>query len=116
MIDRPPLTTDDRRKHSRRALRVPAKISLRGGQILDVRTFDISVGGLAIIAAAAPRPATAFRVAFALPREPKAEILIEAEAEVLHSFYSNAERAHIVGLRFTQVAPQAASAITIFVG
>lgn len=116
VIDRPPLTSDERRRHERRALRVSARIHLSGGQVFEIRTFDISLGGLAIVASAAPRPGTVFRVVVGLPLKNRGEVTIDAEAQVLHSFYSNTEGAYIVGLRFAALDPVAANAIAYFVG
>lgn len=63
----PPPDTAERRAHDRRPLRVSAHVLLPGSQPFEVRTLDIGLGGMGIVASANPKPGTSFAIQFTLP-------------------------------------------------
>jgi c-di-GMP-binding flagellar brake protein YcgR len=104
-----------RRQHQRRALRVAAHIDVPGQPPIDVRTIDISVGGMGIAAPFnAPINATC-TVRFVLPLPPPADGYVEVRATVAHSMYSGSENAFKVGLTFLDLPAAAEERIRGYV-
>jgi c-di-GMP-binding flagellar brake protein YcgR len=95
-----PLAGQDRRQQERRALRGAATVVLSPTQAFEVRTVDVSLGGMAIIALANPRPGTAFSIRFNLPAKSGAAVAIETRALVLHSVLASDGQGFKIGLRF----------------
>ncbi|MFM9917016.1 MAG: PilZ domain-containing protein [Rhizobacter sp.] len=102
----------NRRQHERRYLRGVATVVLSPKDSFEVRTLDISAGGMAIVAAANPRPGTTFSIQVSLPLRPKGFTAIEARVQVMHSILASDEQGFKVGLQFVSLdAPTAAAVI-----
>lgn len=93
----------DQRRHQRRILRVPAWISVPGATPIEVRTIDISEGGLGIAAPGNPAFGTTFTIRFGLPNASGGFSQIEAEVVVVHSVLTQNENSFKVGLSFTSM-------------
>lgn len=115
-MDRPTTEPDvsERRRSQRKALRTGAVVGLPGGQRFEVRTLDISTGGLAIVAGANPRPGTRFELEFALPMGSRGVMPVRVTAQVAHSVFSSAENGFKVGLFFVDPQPQLAQAVAAY--
>lgn len=100
----------ERRAADRRALRTPAVVTL-GAQEFEVRTLDISPGGLGIVAGANPRPGTTFQIRFKLPLKPRGALPVALPVRVVHAVFSADEGGFKVGLMFLQLPPEVAQAI-----
>lgn len=98
----------ERRVAERRNLRVAATILLAETQTFAVRTLDISSGGLAIVAAANPRPGVQFLIRFPLAQKNGPHALFEARVRVVHSVFSSAEGGFKLGLSFVELPPASA--------
>ncbi|MFY7855817.1 MAG: PilZ domain-containing protein [Rubrivivax sp.] len=105
----------ERRREERRALRVPARVSLGPGQVFEVRTLDVSPSGLGIVASANPRPGLTFKIEFVLPMRPSGALNVEATAKVMHSVLARDQGGFKIGLQFASLSPGAEAAIQKFV-
>lgn len=114
--DIPALTTaNDKRRHERRALRSQAVLLLPGGQSFPVQTFDISIGGVGVLAPAAARVGTRLAIRVTLPMRPSGQTTFDAIVTVAHSMLSGREEGFKVGLTFTTLEPRAESAIRQYI-
>ena len=104
-----------RRKHPRKILRNSAQIRFQGGELAHVYMLDISEGGFSVVASANPRPDMTCVARLTVPAKPYGGIPIEAQATVVHSFYSSADSGFKVGLKFTKLSPEGYTAIVQFV-
>lgn len=105
----------ERRIAERKTLRIRATIILGQTQAFEVRTLDMSVGGMGIVAQANPRPGTLMAIRFMLPIKPTGYHPFEAKAKVAHSVYSASEQGFKIGLSFVDIAPEAAAAAQRFI-
>lgn len=105
----------ERRITERKTLRTRATIILGQTQAFEVRTLDMSVGGMGIVAQANPRPGTLMAIRFMLPLKPTGHVAFEAKAKVAHSVYSASEQGFKIGLSFIELSPEAAAAAARFV-
>ena len=95
------------RQHKRRYLHTTAYVTLPDRQVVEVRTTDISAGGLAIIGAMNPKVGVTLVIRFCLPEKSGGRTTIQAPVEVTHSIYGSAERNFRIGLRFLKLEPEA---------
>lgn len=105
----------ERRVTERKGLRTRATIILGQTQAFEVRTLDMSLGGMGIVAQANPRPGTLMAIRFMLPLKPSGYVPFEAKAKVAHSVYSASEQGFKIGLSFIDLAPDAAAAAQRYV-
>ena len=105
----------ERRTTERKTLRTRATIILGQTQAFEVRTLDMSLGGMGIVAQANPRPGTLMAIRFMLPLKPSGYFTFEAKAKVAHSVYSASEQGFKISLSFIDLAPEAAAAAQRFV-
>jgi c-di-GMP-binding flagellar brake protein YcgR len=105
----------ERRVTDRKTLRTRATIILGQTQAFEVRTLDLSTGGMGIVAQANPRPGTLMGIRFMLPLKPGGYHPFEARAKVAHSVYSASEQGFKIGLSFIDLSPEAAAAAQRFV-
>jgi c-di-GMP-binding flagellar brake protein YcgR len=109
---------ESRRAHQRAILRAPAQLIVPRQPPIDVRTADVSAGGLAIITQFNPPKHATCSVIFTLPdrQHPgRGGLLVRAEAVVAHTTLSSSEGGFRVGLTFLSLTPEALAAIESFV-
>jgi len=102
---------EERRKTERKALRARATVILGQTQGFEVRTLDVSVGGMAIVAQANPPPGVVLSIRFMMPLKPSGYAPFEARARVVHSVFSSAESGFKVGLSFIDLPADAVAAV-----
>ena len=108
-----PQTLQERRLHERHPLRAHAAIAFSPTQIFEVKTFDISLGGVGIIADLNLKLGTALFVRIPLPVMPKT-VFIETRAEVTYSALANDMQGFRIGLRFLELDANATSSLRQF--
>jgi hypothetical protein len=91
---------ENRREHHRKILRTHARLLLPSKEIVTVRTFDISAGGLGVAAGISPATNMRVGVQLHLPTRDGSRELLMAEATVTHSVLSQTEQGFKIGLRF----------------
>jgi c-di-GMP-binding flagellar brake protein YcgR len=111
-----PKNAEERRKQARRALKGSARIMLSTGQIFVVRTTDISVEGVGVVAAANPKNGTTFKIQVTLPTRPTGTTTFEASAKVVHSILAGEQDGFKIGLMFGGLTPEIEAAIRKYVG
>jgi c-di-GMP-binding flagellar brake protein YcgR len=95
------LMKSERRRNTRVSVQIPVVMrNLQGGTNIRVTTSDLSEGGMAVVVASQKRPTGRWQVVFTLPGT---DISLELPAE----FAWEGTKAQ-AGLRFQQVAPEAA--------
>ncbi|MCA3028677.1 MAG: PilZ domain-containing protein [Rhodocyclaceae bacterium] len=104
------------RQHKRRHLHTTAHVALPDSQVVEVRTTDISAGGLAIIGAINPKVGETLFIRFGIPVKSGGRTTVQATVKVAHSIYGTAERNFKIGLRFLKLEPEAVSSIAQYVG
>jgi c-di-GMP-binding flagellar brake protein YcgR len=109
-----PLVGAERRAHDRRTFRSTAHVLLPGGKTVDVRTFDISVGGLGIIASANPPIGVVIALRVHVPQRSKGVTSIDVHGKVACCVHGAAEGGFRIGLAFSQLPPPAREAIESF--
>jgi len=111
-----PKAVGERRRQARRSLKGAARVMLPTGQAFEVRTTDISVEGIGIVAAANPRSGTTFTIQVTLPTRPTGATTFEAKAKVVHSILAGEEDGFKIGLTFSDITPEIEAAIQKYVG
>ncbi len=101
----------ERRVHERRTLHGTALLLLPGNKTMEVRTADISVGGIGIIAEANPRLGSSFTIRVTLPRKPRGNCSFKVGVRVMHSVFASTEGGFKIGLQFLQLDALGAAAI-----
>ena len=66
---------------------------------------------MAIVAAANPRPGITFTLRVPIPTQSSGPVVIEAQAQVIHSVLARDQDGFKIGLRFVNLPAHAASAI-----
>lgn len=94
-------------------MRVPAELLFPNLAPIAVRLLDVGEGGVGVLTAVNPPPRLRCGVRFAIPAVGGA-IAIEAQVQVAHSVLSGSLGGFMVGLQFTQIAPQLQEAILKF--
>jgi PilZ domain len=110
MSSTPPI--QNKRQHERRILRATALLLLSGQPALEVRTSDISLGGLGIVAGANPPPNLICRLSVPLPLTIGGARRIDVVGKVAHSVFSSRDGGFKIGLVFQNPSADALSAIT----
>ncbi len=100
-----PIALREQRAHDRRPLRTQVELLLPGRPPLAMRTTDISLSGIGLLASA--NPPMGLRVGLRLrlpnPRSPSGPpTVFELQAVVRHSVFSNSEGAYRIGMQFQQ--------------
>lgn len=103
----------ERRLHTRRAIRTVARISTRNG-VIDVRTIDASIGGLAIAADINPPVGTEFQIALQLPGKRGALEPFTASVRVMYSAYAADQGRFKIGLQFGKLDPASEKVLRAF--
>ena len=100
-----PIATREQRAHDRRPLRTQVELLLPGRPPLAMRTTDISLSGIGLLASANPPMGlrVGLRLKLANPRSASAPpTLFELQAVVRHSVFSSSEGAYRIGMQFVQ--------------
>lgn len=108
-------TGPERRQFERRMFRADARLLIAGMSVIHIRTQDLSVGGMAVIASHNPEPGTVASVQFPLKFAGRKPAHIDAMVTVMHSVYSGEHAAFKLGLRFNSLSPNVAELIARFV-
>lgn len=112
----PEATGAERRVHLRRVLRNNALLLLPGDKTLEVRTVDISAGGMGILVDVNPPQGATFSIRVSLPLKSKGYKVFETRVQVMHSVYGSAEGYFKVGLRFIDLDAGTVAAISSYMG
>lgn len=93
----------DRRTTERRAFRAPALIKLPSQQLLEVRTFDISVGGIGFVAPLNLRRDLLCDLRVRAPVLTQGPDMLLARGRIAHCILSGKERGFLIGLEFVNL-------------
>ena len=105
----------ERRKHLRKPLRGNAQLLLAGHPPQVVRTVNLALGGMSILALTNLPLKAQCTLRFDLPLKGGGFKPIEVDATVLHGIYSGSEGGFIkIGLQFRALGVEAVSAIQNF--
>lgn len=105
----------DRRAVVRKPLHARAMVRV-GGRAFEVRTFDISTGGMGIYAEINPKIGVVIEIQCSLLTRSKGPVQVQTMAKVAHSVYSSDGRGFKVGLTFVDLDPPSAYAISLYMG
>ncbi len=94
-------------------MRVAAELVFPNIAPIHVRLLDVGEGGVGVLTAVNPPPRLRCTVRFAIPAI-GGVVAVEAQVCVVHSVLSGSLGGFVVGLQFTQIAPQAQEAILKF--
>lgn len=95
----------EKRTHERVALRTQATILLPDRKTIKVRTLDIALGGMAIVADGNPNSGVVFNIQLTLPlRADTPPALFETKVRVAHSVLSGKEGGFKIGLQFIELS------------
>jgi c-di-GMP-binding flagellar brake protein YcgR len=103
----------NRRQLRRKPLHGRAKLS--GDGEVEVRTLDISVGGIAVVLMRNLAPNRHCRIRFSVPDAEGQYAWFESEATVAHSALSGARGGFVVGLQFLNPAESLIAAVKRYV-
>jgi c-di-GMP-binding flagellar brake protein YcgR len=106
----------DRRTTERRAFRAPALLKLPSQQVLEVRTFDISVGGIGLVVPLNLRRDSVCDVRVRAPVQAEGMEVIMARGRIAHSILSGKEKGFLIGLEFVTLSDPLLSLIKQYVG
>lgn len=104
----------EKRTHERVTLRTQATILLSDRKVIKVRTLDIALGGMAIVADGNPNSGIVFNIQLTLPLHTDIPPLFEAKVRVAHSVLSGKEGGFKIGLQFIELNDAAESMLLQF--
>ena len=93
----------DRRTTERKTFRAPALLRLPDRQVIEVRTFDISVGGIAIVTPMNLRQDGVCDIRVRSPILAEGLDVLLARARIAHSVLSGKEKGFLIGLEFVEI-------------
>jgi c-di-GMP-binding flagellar brake protein YcgR len=105
----------DRRQAERKVFRALAELRLPDQQVLGVRTFDISVGGIGVVSPLNLRLESFCHVKVRAPLLGMGMDVLKLHARVVHSVLSAKESGFMLGLEFADPPPAAVSLIKQFI-
>lgn len=114
-VEAQPEDGSERRKSVRRLLRTTATVILNESQTFEVRTIDVSLHGMAIVAPANPKVGVIFYIRLKVPSKAKGAENFEAKVKVVHSIYAGSESGFKIGLNFIKLKPEFASVIQKYI-
>ena len=91
---------DDRRSGERKTFRAPALLRLPDRQIIEVRTFDISVGGIGVVTPMNLRQDAICDIRVRPPLFVEGLEVLLARGRIAHSILSGKEKGFLIGLEF----------------
>lgn len=95
----------ERRRADRKLFRGPAQLLLPTREIQQVRTLDISLGGIGLVTSSnLPRDAVC-DIKFRAPLLADRIEMLMARGRIAYSVLSGKENGFLVGLQFTEIAP-----------
>lgn len=100
-----PIATREQRAHDRRPWRTQVELLLPGRPPLAMRTTDISISGIGLLASANPPMGLRVGLRLALPNALSASApptVFELQAVVRHSVFSSRDNAYRIGMQFLQ--------------
>ncbi|KQY88268.1 PilZ domain-containing protein [Pelomonas sp. Root1444] len=106
---------DDRRSGSRQVLRTKAQLLFQEGLLLEARTLNLSISGMAIVADGPVAPGTTFALRCFLPVA-GSKVELVTQARVVHSIFSNAEGGFAIGIVFVKPSVEVLSLISRALG
>ena len=107
---------DERRGQERKILRANAQLRLPGVRPIEVRTLDISVGGMAVVASVNPQAGAACTICIAPVSQPRGAVSVDIRAVIVHSIFSNREDGFKIGLQFADLSPEAIETVSRYLG
>jgi c-di-GMP-binding flagellar brake protein YcgR len=109
----PNLDTSERRDSSRKILRVPVVLEIPGRAPVELRTIELSAGGLAMACPVNLASGLSCQIRFNLPG-PAGQAPIQARASVIHSVLSQRDGGFRVGFQFNGLESTHASRIQAY--
>lgn len=94
----------DRRSAERKAFRAPALLRLPDRQVIEVRTFDISVGGIGVVTPMNLRQDVVCDIRVRPPMFVEGAEVLLARGRIAHSILSGKEKGFLIGLEFMEIA------------
>lgn len=104
----------DRRQYIRRTFRSTAYLVFPQRDPIPVQTFDISLGGVGIVAPVNPPPKTECDILLNIPSGSSSIVKMQVPSQVMHSVFSSSENGFKVGFRFTTMPQGLTAAILRF--
>ncbi len=108
----------EQRAHDRRPLRTQVELLLPGRAPLAMRTTDISISGIGLLASANPPLGLRVGLRLRLPNALSASApptVFELQAVVRHSVFSRSENAYRIGMAFVQPSDKLLVAVGNFI-
>ena len=105
----------DRRSGERKAFRAPALLRLPDRQVLEVRTFDISVGGIGVVTPWNLKLDAVCDIRVRPPIISEGMEVLLARGRIAHSILSGKEKGFMIGLEFTEIPPDMSELIKQYV-
>jgi hypothetical protein len=105
---------EEQRRHSRRALQTTALLILPGQRPFEIRTTDISLGGLGLVAMANPPLNLVARVQLSLPMPGSKRVPIDVMGRVVHSVLSRRHGGFSIGLALIAPSYETLKAISAY--
>lgn len=84
---------------------MPVNLALDQRQVIDVRSIDVSVGGIALVAQLNLPVEAQGELSFTLRLRKGSSHVIRSRAIVRHTFYSQRNHGFVSGLQFTNLEP-----------
>lgn len=107
--------SSDRRQNERKMFRALAELRLPNQQLLHVRAFDISVGGIGVVSALNVRLETPCEIKVRAPVFGAGMDVLQLRARVTHSVLSAKESGFMLGLEFENPPAAAVDVIKQYV-
>lgn len=105
----------DRRRENRKVFRGPAQLLLPNREVQRVRTLDISLGGIGIVASSNLPKDAVCEIKFRAPLLGNRVEMLVARGRIAYSILSGKENGFLVGLQFTDIPPGTQALIRRFV-
>ncbi len=105
----------DRRSSERKAFKAPALLRLPDQQVIEVRTTDISVGGIGVVTPMNLRQDAVCDIRVRPPIFTEDMGLIVARGRIAHSILSGREKGFLIGLQFLEIPSSMADLIKQYV-
>jgi c-di-GMP-binding flagellar brake protein YcgR len=106
----------ERRQGERKVFRGSAQLLLPNRELVQVRTIDISPGGLGLVAPSNLSPAMVCEIRFRAPLQGERLEILQARGRIAYSVLSGKENGFLVGFQFTDIPTPALTLIKRYVG
>ena len=91
---------DERRQVERKPLRVRVRVALAGKPEMEVRSVDVSTGGMSLVVDVSLAPTTSCNLSFTLLLSDGSMHKVQIAAVVAHCTYSGQRSGFVIGLQF----------------